>query len=157
MTHILLLVLLLAYPARASTTTELALSVACPGHLDLAPHVDAASRRYMVDRVTLVALMAVESGCRMDKVGTHGEVCATQLHGVARNGYSRRALRSDPALCVSTGARWLSLRMVDCCALGALSIGGYNAKECRHGKRYARRVLRAAARIWRVLDGREKS
>jgi len=148
--------LLFIGPARAETTTEAALSVVCPGHLDLAPHLDAAARRYLVHPVVLVALMAEESGCRMGVVGSHGEVCAMQIHGVARNGHSRRALRSDPALCIATGARWLSLRTVDCGGGLLMGLAGYNAKECRHGKRYALRVLATVARIWKAIEQRKE-
>ncbi len=164
MTRAILLTLAVAWSAlfylvpaaRAETTTERALSVLCgPRATYLAPHVDAASRRYMVDRVLIVAVMARESGCRMAKVGAHHERCALQLHGVARNGRSNREL-ADPAVCIDTGARWLSLRMVDCAALGVLSVGGYNVRECRHGKRYARKVLATVAKAWREMQKRKE-
>lgn len=149
--YLVAIALCLCGTARASTTTA-ALEILCgPGHEDLAPMVDAAARRYMQHPVLLVSIMARESGCRMDVVGAHGEVCAMQLRGAARNGHSRRALQRDPALCIDTGARWLALRMVDCAGLGVLSIGGYNARECRHGKRYARKVLATVARVWREM------
>jgi hypothetical protein len=134
------------------STTELALSVACgPRATYLAPHVDRAARRYLLHPVLLVAVLACESRCRMDAVGKRGEVCAMQLLGVARNGHSRRALRRSPGLCISTGARWLALRQTECAHLGALAIGGYNARECRHGKRYARKVLATVERIWKAI------
>jgi soluble lytic murein transglycosylase-like protein len=142
--------------ARASTTTELAISVLCgPSATYLAPHVDAASRRYLVDRVLLVAIMARESGCRPHVIGKHGDIGLMQLRGVARNGLSRRALL-DPRTNLMTGARWLALRSRDCAALGVLSIGGYNARECRHGKRYARKVLATVFRAWREMQKRKE-
>jgi hypothetical protein len=139
----------LVAPARA-TTTEDALAVLCPGHQDLAPHVDAAARRYLQHPVTLVAIMSKESDCRMDVVGSRGEVCAFQLLGVARNGHRKRELQTNPALCIATGARWLALRQVDCGGL-FLGLSGYNARTCKGGKGYARRVLDRIARVWRVL------
>jgi len=142
---------LMCFPARAETTTSRAIAALCgPQHVHLAHHVDAAARRYLLDRVLLVAVMARESSCRMAKVGAHHERCAMQIHGVARNGHSNREL-ADPATCIDTGARWLALREVDCRALGALAIGGYNARECRHGRKYARKVRETVERAWREM------
>ena len=138
---------LIVSPARA-TTTEDALSILCPGHRDLAPHVDAAARQYLHHPVTLVAQMSIESGCNMAAVGTHGERCAMQILGVAKNGHSGAALAASPALCIATGARWLALREVDCGGL-ALGLSGYNARTCHGGKRYARKVLAKVASFWR--------
>ena len=135
--------------ARADTTTS-ALAVLCPGHQDLAPYVDAAARQYLHHPVTLVALMSVESDCRMDVVGARGEVCAFQLLGVAKNGYTKRALQTSPALCVATGARWLALREIDCGGL-FLGLSGYNARTCQGGKRYARKVMARIARFWAAM------
>lgn len=140
-------------PARADTTSS-ALAVLCPGHQDLAEPVRAASRRYLHHPVTLVAVMAVESNCRMDAVGAAGEVCAMQLLGVARNGNSKRELR-DPSTCIDTGARWLALREVDCGGL-FLGLSGYNARTCGGGKGYARKVLAAVARFWRAMTNNEQ-
>ena len=137
-----------------ATTTADALAVACPGHQSLAPLIDEAARKHMQHPITLVAVMAVESGCRMDAVGAAGEVCAMQLLGVARNGNSRQALAGDPALCIATGARWLSLREADCGGGLFLGLSGYNARTCQGGKRYARKVLARISRIWRLIHER---
>jgi hypothetical protein len=143
--------LLLGICGRArATTTEDELAILCPGHQDLATPVDAAARQYLHHPVTLVALMAVESDCRMDVVGSHGEVCAFQLLGVARNGHRKRELQTNPALCIATGARWLALREVDCGGL-FLGLSGYNARTCQGGKRYARKVLARIAKFWRTI------
>ena len=136
-------------PARAGTV-EQALAVACPGHENWAPYVQSASRHWMVHPVLLVAVMEHESGCRMGKVGAHGERCAMQLLGVARNGRSNREL-ADPAICTDTGARWLSLRELDC-GSKYLGLDGYNARKCKHGRKYARRVLALERRIWKELE-----
>jgi hypothetical protein len=141
---------------RRISTTELALDALCPGHRDLAPHVDAAARQYMVHSVTLVAIMAKESDCRMDVVGAHGERCAMQLRGVARNGHSGKALAASPALCIATGARWFALRQVDCGGGLFLGLSGYNAKTCQGGKRYARKVLAKVASFWRAMTARNE-
>jgi hypothetical protein len=136
----------------ANAQTALAsLQVLCPKATALAPHVEAAARQHMQRPVVLVALMAVESNCRMDAVGAAGEVCAMQLRGVARNGHSKRALASNPALCVATGARWLSLREVDCGGGLFLGLSGYNARTCGGGKKYARKVLARVAQIWKAI------
>jgi hypothetical protein len=129
-------------PAHASTT-ELALAALCPGHQDFAPHIVAAARRYLLHPVLLVAIMRVESHCRMEMIGTHHEACAMQVHGRAANGYTQAELR-DPATCIDTGARWLSLMATWCrddmrCALGA-----YNTGRRWFGKRYASEVIRLA-------------
>ena len=141
-------------PARASTTED-ALAILCPGHRDLAPHVDAASRQYLHHPVTIVALMSVESGCNMAAVGSRGERCAMQILGVARNGHSGRELAASPALCIATGARWLSLRETDCGGL-FLGLSGYNARTCQGGKRYARKVMSRVAKFWEWVRGHER-
>jgi hypothetical protein len=159
----LVLILLLAWaelfyvvPAQAATTTELALDAACPGHANLAPHVDAAAREYLLHPLVLVAQMWQESGCEMHKRGTRGEVCAMQLLGVARNGHSAAALESDPALCIATGARWLALREAECGGV-LLGLSGYNAKTCQGGRRYARAVWAKLERLWRAIRRRREA
>jgi soluble lytic murein transglycosylase-like protein len=138
-------------PAQAQSAAR-ALAVLCPGHQDLAPHVDEAARRYLHHPAIIVAIMAVESNCRMSAVGTHGEICAMQImpNGPASNGLTREQLR-DPATCIATGARWLSLREVDCGGALFLGLSGYNARTCQGGKRYARNVLAKVAQIWREI------
>lgn len=132
-------------------SAEASLAILCPKAMHLAPHVEAAARRHMQRQAVLVAIMAVESNCRMDVVGAAGEVCAFQLLGTARNGHSKRALASNPGLCITTGARWLSLREVDCGGTLFLGLSGYNARTCQGGKRYARKVLAKVAQIWREI------
>lgn len=146
--------LLYVVPARASTTAD-ALTVACPGHEHLAPMVETAARKHLLHPVLLVAVLHAESRCRMDRVGAAGERCAMQLRGVARNGRSNAEL-ADPATCIDTGARWLSLRMVDCggTVLGALA--GYNGRTCRAGRRYAGKVSRVLAWIWTEVRRRRE-
>jgi hypothetical protein len=143
-------------PARAATTTELALSVACcPRAVYLAPHVDRAARRYLLHPVLLVALLRVESHCRMRAVSRKGAVCAMQLLGVARHGHSRRALMHSPALCLETGTRWLSLMIVQCGAV-ARGLGSYNTGRCDRGRGFARRVLRRERKIWEAVRKRRE-
>jgi hypothetical protein len=136
-------------PANA-TTTEAALSALCPGHENLAPHVDAAARHHLQHPVLLVAVMRVESRCRMDVTGAAGERCAFQLRGVARNGRTRAEL-SDPATCIDTGARWLALCEVWCGGV-ARGLGAYNSGNCGKSRRYARKVLAMMARAWRAIE-----
>jgi len=138
-------------PARASTT-ETALDELCPGRRELAQHVDTAARRHMLHPVVLVAVMRVESHCRMDVRGRAGEVCAFQVRGVARNGLSRAQLR-DPAICIDTGARWLSLMITWAGSLGE-GLGAYNTGKLGAGKRYSRKVLAFVARAWRAIERR---
>lgn len=136
-------------PARASTT-ELALDVACPGHRDLAPLVDAAARRQMQHPVLLVALMRKESHCRADAVSRKGAVCEMQLLGVARNGHTRAELQGDSRLCIETGARWLG-RMQVWAGSRVGGLGAYNTGKRGRGMRFARHVLAVEARIWREM------
>jgi soluble lytic murein transglycosylase-like protein len=133
-------------PARAETTTERALRVACgPGAVYLAPAVDAAARRYLHHPVLLVALIRRESHCRPDAIGAHGEVGLGQLHGRARNGLSRAALR-DPATNLMATARWLAL--METWAGGTFAgLGAYNTGKKGRGRRYARKVLATMRRI----------
>lgn len=138
-------------PARASTT-EAALDELCPGHRDLAQHVDKAAHRQLLHPVWLVAVMRVESHCRMEARGRDGEVCAFQLRGRARNGLSRAQLR-DPATCIETGARWLAMMVTWAGSLGE-GLGAYNTGKLGAGKRYARKVMAMVARAWRAIEGR---
>jgi hypothetical protein len=126
-------------PVNAATTTERALSVACPGHEHLAPIVDAAARRQLLHPLSLVAVMRVESHCRMSAIGAAGERCAFQVRGVARNGRTNAEL-TDPKACIETGARWLALMATWCGSLAG-GLGAYNSGKCGNGKRYARKVL----------------
>ena len=142
--------LLVCVPARPGsadtrTTTERAIAVVCPGREHLAAHVDEAARRYMVPRLHLVAMIWHESRCSAVAIGKAGEVGLMQLLGVARNGLTRRRLL-DPRTNILTGARWLSLREVDCGGKAA-GLSGYNARSCSGGMRYARRVLATVRRI----------
>ena len=144
-------------PARAQSAAD-AIAALCPGHGVLAPLVEASARRHLQHPVTIVAIMAHESACRMEAVGAAGEVCAMQLLGVARNGHSKLELL-DPATCIDTGARWLSLREVDCGGTLAGALAGYNAKHCENGKRYARKVMAlvnwARAKIQRLKGAKQ--
>jgi soluble lytic murein transglycosylase-like protein len=146
--------LLLVVPAHA-TTTEVALEELCPGREYLAPHVDAAARRYLLHPVLLVAVMRTESHCRMDVVGRAGERCAFQVRGVARNGRSNAELR-DPATCIDTGARWLAMMLTWANGLSD-GLGAYNTGKKGHGKRYARKVLAYLARAWRAIEAKGRS
>jgi soluble lytic murein transglycosylase-like protein len=144
--------LLICVPARAQTTTERAISAVCPGREYLAGHVDEAARRYLVPRLHLVAVIWVESRCIATAIGALGEIGLMQLLGVARNGLSRRALL-DPRTNILTGARWLSLREVDCG--GQVSgLSGYNARTCTGGRRYAHKVLAVVKRIRKEIECR---
>jgi len=147
-----LMVVLPVRPGNAATTTERALSALCPGSESLASHVDASARRYLQHPVRLVAIMRVESHCRMDVRGAAGESCAFQLHGVARNGRTRAQLR-DPATCIDTGARWLALCEVWCSGLVS-GLGAYNSGHCGRSKRYARKVLAMVAKAWKAIEAK---
>jgi soluble lytic murein transglycosylase-like protein len=143
-------------PARA-TTTEDAIAIACgPGHVHLAPMVDAAARRYMLDRVTLVALMYVESRCQTHAVSRRGAIGLLQVlpRSPAANRRTSAQLR-DPAENIPTGARWLSLMTVWCGGLPA-GLGAYNSGSCTKSRRFARHVLSVANRIWRELARRRE-
>src|SRR5512147_289021 len=145
--------LFVVVPAHAGST-EAALEVLCPGNAHLAPHVDEAAHRYLVPRLTLVAMIYCESRCEPDAVGKAGEVGLMQLMGVARNGLSRRQLL-DPRTNILTGARWLALREVDC--RGQLAgLSGYNARHCSGGRRYARRVMDVVERVRREIEKRKE-
>jgi len=143
-------------PARASTTTEAALAVACPGHEDLAPHVDAAARRYMLHPVNIVALMHVESRCQAHAVSRCGAIGLLQVlpYGPAANGLPRARLR-DPRTNIETGARWLSMMTTWCGGLRE-GLGAYNSGKCHRSKGFARRVLATERRIWLEMARRRE-
>jgi soluble lytic murein transglycosylase-like protein len=147
-----LVILLYGHCAQAAekTTTQKALSIVCPGSEYLAEYVDSASRRYMVNRLTLVAQIWSESRCNPKAIGAMGEVGLMQLHGVAKNGLKRHQLLV-PRTNIFTGARWLSLRERDC-GSAFWGLSGYNAKTCKGGRRYARRVLKVVRRIRKAME-----
>jgi soluble lytic murein transglycosylase-like protein len=130
-------------PARADTRALLA--VACPGHGDLAPHVDAAARRYMQRPVVLVALMSVESHCRADAVSRKGARGLMQILGVAASGMTIEE-RHDPANNIAAGTRWLAMLEVWCGGLPA-GLGAYNSGSCHKSRGFARRILATVAKI----------
>lgn len=146
MTRICLTILALAWaalfvavPAHADALT--ALSRLCPGHEDLAPHVESAAHRYLLHPVLIVAVMRAESHCQMHTVGGHHEVCAMQIHGRAANGLTRAQL-ADPATCIETGSRWLSIMLQWCLDDVACGLGAYNSGKRKRGLgKYARKVL----------------
>jgi len=142
--------LLVCIPARAQTTTERAIAAVCPGREYLASHVDEAARRYLVPRLHLVAMIWCESRCRPGAIGRIGEVGLMQLHGVAANGLGLFEL-VQPRANILTGARWLGLRERDCGGQVA-GLSGYNARTCRGGNRYARKVMAVVARIRKTLE-----
>lgn len=146
-------------PARADTTTERALRLLCGERgVQYAQHVEDAARRYMQNRIVLAAMMAKESTCRADATGARGEVGLMQImpgrRSPAANGLTRRQLR-DPRTNIHAGARWLSLRQVEC-GDGLRGIGGYNARTCGHGLGYARRVMALVGRVYRELGRRRE-
>jgi soluble lytic murein transglycosylase-like protein len=143
--------LFFAVPARAGAVAD-ALDIACPGHADLAPLVEAAARRHLVDRVVIVALIAHESRCDTFAVGRQDDRGLGQLRGVARAGLTRRDAH-DPAKNLNATARWLAAMTTWCGSLPA-GLGAYNTGRCGKGKGYARRVLATVARIWTELRRR---
>jgi soluble lytic murein transglycosylase-like protein len=144
--------MLIVVPARGAESTRVALATLCQGNDHLAGFVDEAARRYMVPRLHLVAMIWCESRCRPDAIGKAGEVGLLQLHGVAANRLSRRQLL-DQRTNILTGARWLSLREVDCGGQVA-GLSGYNSRTCRGGKRYARRVMAVVSQVRRAIQQR---
>ena len=147
--------LLVCIPARAQTTTERAISAVCPyrGAKAFAPFIDAASRRYMLHPVTIVAVMRVESVCFPD---VHSKAWATGLMqilpwGPARNKLSWAEL-FDPETNIHTGARWLAMMSTWCGSLHR-GLGAYATGKCDRGHRYARKVMAVVARIRRSIEG----
>lgn len=146
------------------TPALLALALLCPGHADLAPHVEAAAAYYALPPVVLVAMLRVEAHCRMGAVGNRGERCAMQLHGRARNGLSNKQL-AKPRMCIMAGARWLHMMRAWCggdlrCGLAAYNTGdrckgGKATKKCRAGRRYARKVLGTVEKVRREMQKRK--
>lgn len=145
--------MLIVVPARGAESTRVAIATLCPGNDHLAGFVDEAAHRCLLHPVVLVAVMRVESHCRMGAVGkARREACAMQLHGRARNGLTREQL-SDPATCIYTGARWLSLMTTWAGSLPA-GLGAYNTGKRGRGQRYARKVLGFIAQVRRAIQQR---
>jgi soluble lytic murein transglycosylase-like protein len=144
-------------PARAATTTELALESLCgPAAVKHAQQVDAAARRYLLHPVHLVALMAVESHCQAHAVSRRGAIGLMQVmpYGPAANGLPRARLR-DPRANIETGVRWLAMMTTWCGSLPA-GIGAYNTGRCDRGKRFSRLVVSTVARVWREIERRRE-
>jgi soluble lytic murein transglycosylase-like protein len=141
-------------PAAAGTTEE-AISISCGrGHADLAPLVEAAARRHLVDRVVIVALIAHESRCDTFAVGRHDDRGLGQLRGVARAGLTRRDAH-DPAKNLNATAKWLAAMTTWCGSLPS-GLGAYNTGKCGKGRGYARKVLATVRRIWTEMAKRRE-
>ncbi len=121
---------------------DTALARLCPGHQGYATHLREAGRRYMLHPRLLTALMWVESRCDRTAVSRVGALGLMQLFGVSRSGLTRDQLL-DPRTNIMAGARWLSLRSVECGSIEK-GLGAYNARYCHAGRRFARWVLAVA-------------
>ena len=149
-----------AGPARADVVDR-ALARLCPrGAAGLAPGVRAASRRYLLPPVLLVALMRAESGCLADVVNpTTGAVGLGQIlpAGNANPRHLTTWQLQDPARNLELTARHLARCLSLCGSLGgAVSVYGGH-RTCRES-RHSRRVLSFVAEFWawagsRVLTG----
>lgn len=144
-------------PARAESTTALALRALCgPGAVGLAGHVDEAGRRYLLHPVTVVGLMSVESHCRPQAVSRCGAIGLMQVlpYGPAANGRTKAQLR-DPRENIATGTKWLAAMITWCGGLST-GLGAYNSGHCHRSKGFARKVLRAIARAWTGIQKRKE-
>ena len=144
--------LLFCVQARADTRDMLA--IACgPGHGDLAPLVDREARRQFLRPVLLVAVIARESGCRVDADsgrGDHG-LGQIRLGGSAAHGASVEDLLK-PERNIELTARHLANCLTLCGGPTGLSVyAGHRKCKSSH---YARRVLATVARIARELARR---
>lgn len=134
-------------PARASQTEDL-LSRLCPRGDFSADQVAGMAHRFLLHPAILVAVMAVESGCRMGVVGSHREVCAMQIipggatatSPILGRRFSRRELL-DPFTCLYVGARYLAHLFQVCGPNPRLALTGYSHRHGCKRSRYADAVL----------------
>jgi hypothetical protein len=139
-------------PARAGTVAN-ALGVACPGHADLAPLVEAAARRHLVDRIDLVAVVAAESTCNAAAVNPR-----TGARGLGQILPGRSADRPganlfDPATNLHLTAQHLAGLLVLCGSLGGAVHVYHGHRRCSGWRRdaHALRVARLVERVWREI------
>jgi len=140
-------------PARASTTTEAALAVACPGHADLAKHVDRAARTHLLHPVTLVALISNESHC--DTMAVNHRSGALGLGQIlpGRSADLPGRYLLDPADNLYLTARHLSGLLLLCGSLAGAVHVYHGHRKCSGWRRdwYAKRVAGDVERIWREM------
>jgi soluble lytic murein transglycosylase-like protein len=143
----LLLLCVPSRPGNAASTTEKALTALCPGREHLAPHVDAAARRYMVHRKLLVALIAHESRCRVRASSGKGDYGLGQIRitGSAARGATIGQL-FDPSTNLMLAARHLSRCFTLCGSLNGLSV--YSGRKKCSPSRYSAAVVRKFERLF---------
>lgn len=126
------------------STILLLLQLCGSGHASLAPHIDAAAKRWNVPSEVLVSMIFVESTCHSDVVGLKGTVGLMQIMpgSKAARGYSVEELKNS-RLNLLLGARHLRYWWNRCGDLSA-ALGVYNgSKTCSKGREsdYTERVL----------------
>lgn len=121
-----------------------ALHALCPGHEDLAEHVEQASRRHLVHPVAMVVLIHAESGCHTWAVNRRtGAAGATQIlpTGNANPKHLTTVELLDPATNINLGARHLARCLTLCGALGPALAVYHGRKKCRTDE-HARKLVR---------------
>lgn len=133
-------------PARSDVSSADAVSVLCPGRGALAPLFQAASERYRIRPVVLVAMARVESSCDPSAVNRRtGAVGLLQIlpTGSANpDGLSQAELLA-PETSIDLGARHLR-KLVNLCGTLVGGLGCYHGRRfCRDGRTdgYARKVM----------------
>jgi soluble lytic murein transglycosylase-like protein len=133
---------------RADQASEALRAMCGPRGDAIADLVRAEAHRWLLHPALVASVIALESRCDPNAVGTHGEIGLGQLmpRGAAATSpllgraFSRRELR-DPATNVYATARFIAWNMTACPKGPEYALTGYNQRHGCKCSRYARRVL----------------
>jgi soluble lytic murein transglycosylase-like protein len=141
----------------------LTLQLLCPHAPEYAEPIAREAHRFLIHPVLVASVIARESGCRMDRVGAHGELGAGQIipGGAAATSkilgkrFTRKQLKNlDINIYVT--ARYIAWNMAVCKDNPRLALTGYSHRTTCHPSLYARKVLRTVGRARKYIAEQQR-